>query len=162
MEQRRFATMGQNLFIILAKFIRNQNLCRLLYYTDRTPLSVEKLDVDGFSLIDKNLLIVPKIPDDLITKESFVIVSYDSFHIDPMNGEFKVGRLLISVVCPFEEWQLDNNSLRPFLLMEEIDKELNQQKLNGIGTLSFDGANRLALSGQLGGFSMGYSNHEFN
>ena len=60
MEQRRFAVMGQNLFIILFKLLKNQNLCRLLYYTDRDPLSSQKADVDGHSLINKNLLAIPK------------------------------------------------------------------------------------------------------
>jgi hypothetical protein len=46
--------------------------------------------------------------------------------------------------------------------MQEIDKELNGQKINGIGTLNFIGASRLAYSPQLGGFTMEYQNNEFN
>lgn len=162
MEQRRFAVMGQNLFIILFKLLKNQNLCKLLYYTDRDPLSSQKADVDGHSLINKNLLVIPKQPDDLLTKENFVIVSFDSFYINPINKEFKIGAIQLSIVCPFDEWVLDTNSLRPYLIMQEIDKELNGQKINGIGTLNFIGASRLAYSPQLGGFTMEYQNNEFN
>lgn len=162
MEQRRFATMGQNLFLILAKFTRNQTLCRLLHYTDKDPLNSNKADVSGVNLIHRNLLVIPKIPDNLPTKENFVIVGYDSFYVNPTNNEFKISTVQIGIVCPFEEWQLDTNSLRPFLIMEEIDKELNQHKLNGIGTLSLDSVSQLTLSGQLGGFTMEYVNNEFN
>lgn len=162
MEQRRFALMGQNLFIILSKFIRNQTICKLLYYTDKNPLSTDKADIDGLTLIHKNLLVVPKIPDDLKTKENFIVVTFKSFHTNPSNKEFKVGKIQVAVVCPFEEWVLDTNSLRPYLLMQEIDKELNEQKINGIGTLNFINAQQLTLSPQLGGFSMEYQNNDFN
>ena len=162
MEQRRFATMGQNLFIIITKLMKNQNLCRLLYYTDRNPLSTDKADVDGMDLVNTNLLVVPKPPDNLLTKENYVIVGFDSLYINPTNNEFKVAAVQITIICPFEEWLLDTNSLRPYLIMQEIDKELNQQQLNGIGTLSFVGASQVAFSPQLGGFAMEYKNNEFN
>lgn len=162
MEQRRFATMGQNLYIITSKLVRNQNFCRLLYYTDRDPLNISKTNVNGVDLVSKNILVVPKPLDSLLTKENYVIIGFDSFYINPSNKEFKVGSIQITIMCPFEEWELDNNSLRPFLLMEEIDKELNEQKINGIGTLTFGGASQLAFSPQLGGFIMEYKNNEFN
>lgn len=162
MEQRRFAIMGQNLYVITAKFIRNQNLCRLLYYTDRDPLSINKTNINGIDLVRKNILVVPKPLDSLLTQENFVVIGFDSFYINPINKEFKVGTIQITIMCPFEEWELDNNSLRPYLLMEEIDKELNEQKINGIGTLAFSGASQVAFSLQLGGFIMEYKNNEFN
>ena len=162
MEQRRFATMGQNLYIITAKIVRNQNLCRLLYYTDRDPLAIGKSNINGVDLIGKNILVVPKPLDSLLTKENYIIAGFDSFYIHPSNKEFKVGSIQITIMCPFEEWELDNNSLRPYLIMEEIDKELNGQKINGIGTLTFSGASQLAFSPQLGGYIMEYKNNEFN
>lgn len=162
MEQRRFALMGQNLFLVTAKFMRNQNICRLLHYTDRDPLAITKANVNGIELINKNILVVPKPPDDLLTKESFLIVSLDSIYINPTNKEFKVGSIQITILCPFEEWLLDTNSLRPYLLMQEVDIELNEQKIKGIGNLTFVGASQLAFSPQLGGFTMEYKNNEFN
>lgn len=162
MEQRRFAIMGQNLFVILSKLMRNQRLCRLLYYTDKDPLSTDKADVSGQLLVNKNLLVIPKQPDDLQTKENFVVIMFDSFYMNPVNKEFKVGSVQLSIVCPYDEWMLDTNSLRPYLIMEEIDKELNEQKINGIGKLEFLGASRLTYSPQLGGFTMEYQNNEFN
>ena len=63
--QRRFAVMGDNTFKIANKLMSNQDLCRLLKYQVRDPLNKEKYpDVDGAELINRQILIVPKIFDD--------------------------------------------------------------------------------------------------
>ena len=162
MEQRNFATMGQNLFLILMKLTKNQDLCRLLHYTDRNPLSANKADINGNSLIHKNFLVVPKLPDDLSTKENYIVAGYGPFYINPENNEFKISNLEFTIVCPYDDWVLDTNSLRPFLIMGEIDRVLNRQKISGIGKIKLSGAKPVALSSELGGFSMVYVNDEFN
>ena len=63
--QRRFAVMGLNTFKIANKLMSNQKLCRLLKYQVRDPFNEEKYPkVDGADLINKQILIVPKIFDD--------------------------------------------------------------------------------------------------
>lgn len=162
MEQRRFAVMGQNLFLIVSKLMRNQNLCKLLYYTDVTPLAPDKAMVNGIDLLHKNILIVPKPPDQLLTKENFVLVIFRDFYLNSENTEFKVDSVIVDVICPFDEWVISENSLRPYLLMQEIDKELNTQKFAGVGTLTFSNAVQLTISPQLGGYSMEYQCNAFN
>ena len=66
--QRRFAVMGTNTFNIANKLMQNQRLCRLLKYQVRDPFNEKYEDVDGIDLLNKQIMIVPKIFDDSTEK----------------------------------------------------------------------------------------------
>lgn len=160
--QRKFTVMGDNIFQIVLKLAKDQDLCRLLYYTDRTPLSKEKEDVKGMELLHKNILMVPNMPDDSLLKDNFVVVIFENFDVDNDNNDFKISTIRFDVLCPFDEWLIEESSLRPYLIMTEIDKLFNGLPLKGIGNLKFDRAEMLVVSPQVGGYTMWYSVHEFN
>lgn len=161
--QRRFAVMGDNTFKIANKLMSNKDLCRLLKYQVRDPLNKEKYpDVDGAELINRQILIVPKIFDDSTEKMSYVTALFSNFVVNQLNPEFKISTIRFDIACPYEEWLLDGRTLRPYLIMEEIDKMFNEAKMQGIGTLQFFRADALTLSPWIGGYSMVYKINEFN
>ena len=166
--QRRFSVMGENTFLIADKIIKNQRLCRLLKYPTKDPfMEIDPItgnkqpDVDGLDLMHKQILIIPKIFDDSTEKMSYLISLFDNFVVSP-NQEFKISTIRFDIACPYDEWILNSTSLRPYLIMEEIDKMFNQTSIKGIGNLQFYRADNLTLSPQLGGYSMWYQVHEFN
>ena len=150
--QRRFSVMGENTFLIANKIMQNQNICRLLKYQTKNPFdkNADQPDVDGVDLIHKQILIVPKVFDDSTEKMSYIISVFDDFVVNQINPDFKVSTVL------------NERSLRPYLIMEEIDKMFNQSKLKGIGNLEFWRADNLTLSPWIGGYSMRYKINEFN
>ena len=167
--QRRFAVMGTNTFKIANKLMQDQKICRLLKYQTRNPFkeidpitNKEQPDVDGAELINKQILIIPKIYDDSTEKMSYITAIFDDFTINQLNPEFKVSTLRFDIACPYDEWLLDEKSLRPYLLMQEVDTIFNESKMAGIGTLQFWRADALTLSPQIGGYSMRYKINEFN
>ena len=161
--QRHFSVLGDNMFYIADKLMQNQRLCRLLKYQVRDPFNEEKYnDVDGLDLINKQILIVPKIYDDSTEKMSYVTAIFTNYVVNALNPEFKLSTIRFDIACPYEEWILDNASLRPYLIMQEIDTMFNGAKLAGIGTLQFQRADALTLTGEIGGFSMLYQINEFN
>ena len=163
MTQRRFAVMGMNTFKIADQLMQDQTICRLLKYQVRDPLNKEKYpDVNGIDLINKHILIIPKIFDDSVEKMSYITAIFDDFVVNQMNPEFKISTVRFDVVCPYDEWLLDERSLRPYLLMSCIDTIFNGAKMAGIGTLQFHRADNLALSPWIGGYSMRYKINEFN
>ena len=85
--QRRFAVMGINLFKILNKLCHNQKLCRLLKYQSPNPFSEEFEDVDGSELLTKQILYVPKYPEDEV-ESSYVMAVFNNFIINPTNPDF--------------------------------------------------------------------------
>lgn len=161
--QRRFAVMGDNTFKIAYKILNNQRICRLLKYQVIDPFDQEKYpDVDGLDLMGKQILIVPKIFDESTEKMSYITAIFDDFVVNQMNPDFKISTVRFDIACPYDEWILNENSLRPYLIMQEIDTIFNQSKLAGIGNLQFHRADALALSPQIGGYSMRYKINEFN
>ena len=161
--QRRFAVMGMNTFKIANRLMQNQTICRLLKYQVKDPLDTEKYpDVDGTELINKQILIVPKIYDDSVDKMSYVTAVFDNFIVNSLNPEFKVSTIRFDVACPYDEWILNAQTLRPYLIMQEIDTMFNESKLAGIGTLQFWRADDLTLSPWIGGYSLRYKINEFN
>ena len=161
--QRRFAVMGDNTFKIANKIMNNQKICRLLKYQVRDPFDTEKYEnVDGLDLMGKQILIVPKIFDESTEKMSYITAIFDDFVVNQFNPEFKMATVRFDIACPYDEWLLDAGSLRPYLIMQEIDNMFNQGKLSGIGNLQFHRADALTLSPQIGGYSMRYKINEFN
>ena len=160
--QRRFAVMGMNTFKIANRIMSNQTICRLLKYQVRDPFDEKYPNVDGAELIGKQILIVPKIFDDSTEKMSYITAIFDDFVVNQINPEFKVSTVRFDVACPYDEWMLNNQSLRPYLIMQEIDTMFNEGKLAGIGTLQFYRADALTLSPWIGGYSMKYKINEFN
>lgn len=161
--QRRFAVMGTNTFNIANKLMQNQRLCRLLKYQVRDPFDKEKYeDVDGVSLLNKQIMIVPKIFDDSTEKTSYVVAIFSNFITNSMNPDFKLSTVRFDVACPYDEWVLNDKSLRPYLMMQEIDDMFNGAQMAGIGTLQFVRAESIVLTPQIGGYSMLYQINEFN
>lgn len=159
--------MGENAFIIANKIMRNQNICRLLKYQTRNPFALEENgkpqpDVDGQELINKQILIVPKVYDDSTEKMSYVTAIFNNFVVNNINSEFKIATVRFDIACPYDEWLLDSYSLRPYLIMQELDTIFNKCKLAGIGTLQFYRADPLALTPWIGGYTMEYKINEFN
>ena len=167
--QRRFAVMGDNTFKIANRLMQNERLCRLLKYQTKDPFLLkdpvtnkDQPDVSGVELIHKQILIVPKVFDDSTEKMSYVISVFDDFTVNQLNPEFKVSTVRFDIACPYDEWILNDQSLRPYLIMQEIDQMFNGKPLAGIGNLQFYRADNLTLSPYIGGYSMKYKINEFN
>ena len=161
--QRRFAVMGQNTFLIANKIMKDQTICKLLKYQTRDALTNKAYpNVDGAELINKQILIIPKVYDDSNDKMSYITAIFDGFVVNILNPEFKISTVRFDIACPYDEWLLNEESLRPYLIMERIDNLFNQQELAGIGTLQFWRADALTLSPWIGGYSMRYKINEFN
>lgn len=161
--QRRFEILGDNTFNIANKLISSQRLCRLLKYQVRDPFNKEKYpDVDGALLLNKQVMIIPKIWDESTEKTSYIVALLSNFSVNPLNPEFKISTIRFDVACPYDEWVLDEHSLRPYLIMQEIDNIFNGARMAGIGSLQFVRAEEIVLTPQIGGYSMWYSINEFN
>ncbi len=161
--QRRFEVMGEDIFKIAEKIMRNQKFLKLLKFTDADPLGHPDLTQEEIDeMLHKNILIVPKIPDELDEKTCYVVVILNSYDVVPANQDFKAASIRFDVVCPMDRWVINAKTLRPYLMMSEIDAMFNEQAVAGIGNLAFSKAVPVVLSPQLAGYSMLYEHYEFN
>jgi hypothetical protein len=161
--QRRFSVMGDNVFNILSKVMKNQRLLKLLKFTDNDPLKHPDLTQDEIDkMLHKNILIVPKIPDEPDEKLCYLIILLDRYQVAPNNSEFKTAEIRFVVLCPTDRWVINEKTLRPYAIMNEIDKMFNEKELAGIGNLKFDSFGILVPSVNLSGYTMIYGHYEFN
>ena len=159
---RNFKAVGDNLFIIAQKILEDDDICKLLYYTDSNPLSHTITEDEKEALLHKNILLVPKVPENDDIKGSYILILYDGFNQNLANSEFKDADLLFIIVCPPENWVINEASLRPFLIMSRIDELFGNKKIANIGKLQFIKADRFVLNSQLTGYGLTYSTYEFN
>lgn len=161
--QRRFEVMGEDIFKILDRVLKNQKLLKLLKFTDKDPLAHNDLTQDEIDdMLEKNVLIVPRIPDNLDDELCHLMIILENYSTVQSNSEFKFAEIRFVVLCPMEKWIINTKSLRPYLMMSEIDTMFNEKELSGIGNLTFSELEPLVPSVRLAGYSMLYGHYEFN
>ena len=151
-----FLSTDKDLSLIIKKIMGNQRLLKMLYYTQKDCLNAPDLSQQQiFSMIDKQIKIVPKIE---ISEDcpNYIIISMDNFVPNENNDEFRDCTISIDILCHPDHWNMGNFQLRPYKIAGEIDAMLNNQKLTGIGTLQFVTGNNLLLNEELMGISLLY------
>lgn len=133
---RNCSEIGENLQKIIKRLYQNQNLLKLLYYTDKDPLSQPDLTQEQIQkeIHEKLIKVVPRVgPKE--TANSIVVVKVAKGSTLNENSEFK--RVLIGVesFVPLTQWMIKNENLRPFLIMGEIQKSLDGKTINGLGKM---------------------------
>ena len=105
------------LFRILNKIMNNQRICRLLKYQNENPFDENLSDVDGLDLIHKQICIIPKIPEPDGDERSFLTIFFDKYIVNTQNPDFKLSTIRFDIICPFNEWIVNDSNLRPYLIM---------------------------------------------
>lgn len=141
---------------VINKLLSNPRLLKLLYYREQDALKKPALTAEQkLKLIGKEIKIIPKLD---IDKDCpiFVVITFDNFTPNAKNPQFRDCTINFDILCHPDHWNLGNFQLRPYKIAGEIDAMINNQKMTGIGTLQFMGANNLVLNDQLMGLTMIY------
>lgn len=137
MTVRNCADIGINAQYIIKRLLANQNLLKLLYYTDKDPLSHDDLTQEQIQteIFDKFVRIVPRIgPKE--TAHSIIVLRIARGRGLVSNKEFKNVMFSIETFVPQTQWVIKNTNLRPFAIMGEVQKSLNGKKIEGLGKIS--------------------------
>lgn len=134
---RNCAEIGVNLHKIVNRLLANDDLVNLLYYTDKDPLSQPFLSDEQKKkeVFEKLIKIVPRIgPKE--TAHSMVAIRVAGGKKDFENNEFRNISIIFDVFIPLTQWFLKDDNLRPFKILGEIEKSLNDKTINGLGKMS--------------------------
>ena len=134
---RNCSDIGVNAQYIVKRLMANQNLLKLLYYTDKDPLSHEDLTQEQIQneIFEKLIKIIPRVgPKE--TANSVVVVRIARGRGLVTNSEFKNVIISIETFVPMTQWIIKGTNLRPFAIMGEIQKSLNDKKIEGLGKLT--------------------------
>lgn len=137
MNVRNCTDIGVNAQYIVKRLLANQNLLKLLYYTDKDPLSHDDLTQEQIQdeIFEKLVKIVPRVgPKE--TAHSLIAIRIARARGLASNNEFKNVHISIEVFVPMTQWIIKDTNLRPFAIMGEVQKSLNGKKIEGLGKLT--------------------------
>lgn len=156
--------IGANLIKIAKKLLDNQNLCKLLVNTDLDPLNpnTHPNNIDGISLLHKNIRVVPLVTAEDQTTETKIVLLFDEGAINRSNSDNENLSLLINIYCPFKEWNITGDTLRPFAIMSEIRKSIQDKRINGLGEIVYRGFNVSTLTEEMGSYMMRFAINAFS
>lgn len=134
---RNLEELGPNLQKIVKHLMSNQSLLKLLYYTDKDPLSGNNLTQEQIQneVYEKLIKIIPRVgPKE--TAKSLISLRVVRGNLNRSNDEFRDIQINIEVFVPLTQWIIKDSNLRPFAIMGEIQKSLCGKKINGLGKIS--------------------------
>lgn len=134
---RNCKDIGLNLQKIMKRLMANDNLIKLLYYTDKDPLSNENLSEEQkeSEIFEKLIKIVPRIgPKE--TAKSVIAIRVVDGKKNSENKEFKDVYISIESFVPLTQWMIKGTNLRPFAILGEIEESLNGKIIEGLGRMS--------------------------
>lgn len=155
---------GKNLIKLAKKLIQNQDLCRLLVNTDLDPLNKETHpdDINGLKLLHNNIRVIPLVTAEDQNTESKVVLLFDEGEVNSLNSDNENLSFVVSVYCPFKEWLITGDTLRPFAIMSEIRKSLQDKRLNGLGEIRYLGFNASVFTEEMGSYLMRFKINAFS
>lgn len=151
-----FLSLEKDLSILVKRIMANDNVKKMLYYTDKDCLRKPKLnDEQSAELFGKNIKIIPKLyVDEKVL--NYVFITFDNFKRNNTNPEFRDSIVQIDVICHFSQWDLSDFKLRPYRIAAEIDAMLDKERFTGIGKLEFVTGVEIIASDEFGGISLIY------
>lgn len=133
---RNCAEIGENLQKIVTRLMANENLVKLLYYTDKDPLNQPNLTEEQKrkEIYEKLIKIIPRVgPKE--TASSIISIRVVNGHKIATNSEFRNIKIGIEVFVPLTQWIIKDTNLRPFAILGEIEKSLQGKTINGLGKI---------------------------
>lgn len=156
--------LGPNIIKICKKLLDNQNLCKLLINTDLDPINPDlHPDIDNTTkeLFGKNIRIVPLTTSEDETTASKVVLVFSGSEVTDENANEMI-TLLVYCYCPYKEWIIAGNQLRPFAIMSEVRKSLQNKRINGLGEIKYNGFDISSLTNQTGSYLMRFQIVDFS
>ena len=133
---RNLQEIGPSLQKIVTRLMTNQNLLKLLYYTDKDPLNHDDLTQEQIKneIYDKFIKVMPHIgPKE--TANSLIALRVVDGQKTKENGEFLSISISVEVFVPLTQWAIKNSNLRPFAIMGEVQNSLNNKIIDGMGKM---------------------------
>lgn len=157
---RNSKELGSNLFKIAKRLLDNQLLCRLLVNDDSDPLAREVKD--PLTLLNKNIVVVPKIDEQDFNRDSKLALVFPYGEVNNENSEFKNLQFHVLVYTTLDTWIINDENLRPFTIMSQVEESLKDKRINGIGVMKYEGFELTTLTDKISCYQMRFEIDVFN
>ena len=156
--------IGPNLIRVGKKLLQNQELLMLLENTDLDPTNKDKHPniIDGKTLLHKLIRFVPILDAAEQSTKSKLVLMYNNGTVPSSNSDNENLTLNIIVFCPFKEWLIAGDSLRPFAIMSEVRKSIQDKRINGLGEIVYEGFSVSTITEEMGSYTMHFRINAFS
>lgn len=149
---RNCQELGINLQKICSRLMANDELVKLLYYTDLDPIEQPALTAEQKQKIFNELIcIIPKVGAREDSKSAIAVYVPKVAGLSG-NSEFKTVTVAIDIFVPMTQWIIKDSNLRPFAIMGEIQKSLNGKTINGLGKIKGGDFDLVLLTDEMSGY----------
>lgn len=158
-DTRYLGELGENLQKIMKRLLANQELLRLLSYTDKDPLNKNKADISSSdAYLDGESGVVRIIPIIDSKEDSTSILTLRVLEGVPSseNSEFLDIYFAIELFVPIQQWIIKDTNLRPYALMGEVQRSLEGKKINGLGKIKGSGFSVNFFTEEISAFLMSF------
>lgn len=155
--------IGKILIKICKKLLNNENLIMLLNNEDYDPLDKVKHPekINGLDFFNKLIKPVPLLDAQDQTVKSKVVVVFDE-GVVAGNYDNENLSLLVVIYCPFRQWPIAGDNLRPYAIMSEVRKSLQDKRINGLGEITYQGFIFNNVTDENASFTMRFSVNAFS
>ncbi|TPG68704.1 hypothetical protein EEL31_09320 [Brevibacillus laterosporus] len=151
---KRLESWSPNLQSIILEILKNQRLCKLIYYNNENPL--DQPDIHKTStLVMTHILPYPFDLEITDTECVQIRVSYPELTIK--NRFFEDTGVLFEVALSKNLWNItidDEASLRPFEILSEIIEQFSDKSIEKVGRLDFKGARFVRYNSKFNGYEL--------
>jgi hypothetical protein len=155
---RDLAELGPNLQKIITRLQADQKLLKLLYYTDKDPLSQQDLTTEQIKneVFETLIKIVPRITP-AETAKSIIAMRVVNGNANGENDEFRDINISFEIFVPLTQWFIKDANLRPFCIMGRILKDLKGKTIDGLGRISGGDFSLNFLTEEMSCYEMSFS-----
>lgn len=158
-EERALQRLGANLQLIFKRLMSNQELLRYLHYTDKDPLNLKHPDVKRGDVYPTQIKPIPIVYSE--SEKSVITVKVLKGVPGERNSEVIDLYIVIEIFVPLTQWLLKSDNMRPYLIMGEIQKTLDNKAIEGLGTLNWSGFQANFFTEEVGAFEMFFALTQF-
>lgn len=130
--------LSSNLVILLEEILKNQNICKLLYYQDSNPYN--KPDIDSKSLMFNHIFPFP-FDVEAQHKENVQLRVYFSEIRFGKHQKLEFSVLNFDIICSKskEVWLFNDGEpkIRPYELLSELMSHLSERSIETLGVIRF-------------------------
>ena len=158
---RDLAEIGISLQKVVTRLLSNQNLLKLLYYNDKDPLSHEDITQTQIEkeIYEKLVKIVPRVGPKETANSLIALRVVRGRPLD--NDDFQSILVQVEVFVPMTQWFIKNSNLRPFCIMGEVCKTLNNKIINGLGRMTYEGFDLNFLTDEMSCYELSFEITEY-
>ena len=119
--------------IIGEYLLKNQNLCKMLYYypdsedLNYNPIAEENIP-DTSVLLFKHIFPLPKMPDAILDQKGYLTVTLTGGNEVDVNTGFRRVNVQFDIIYHLNAWAV-YNGFRPYYVASEIDSMFNNKQL---------------------------------